>query len=42
MLYINEWKGQPASRENARWTGVLERRDGRWVLVQQRFSFASD
>jgi len=39
---INEWKGQPANWENTRWTGVLERRDGRWVTVQQHFSFASD
>ncbi len=37
---INEWKGKPASWENTRWTGVLEKRDGRWVIVQQHFSFA--
>jgi len=28
--------------ENGRWTGVIEKRDGRWVVVQQHFSFASD
>lgn len=39
---INEWKGQPANWENARWTGVLEKRDHGWVIVQQHFSFASD
>jgi Tol biopolymer transport system component len=39
---INEWKGQPANWENTRWTGVLEKRDGRWVMVQQHFSFAED
>lgn len=39
---INEWKGEPASWENTCWTGVLEKRDGRWVVVQQHFSFASD
>jgi len=39
---INEWKGQPATWENTRWTGVLEKRDGRWVTVQQHFSFAND
>lgn len=39
---INTWKGQPASWENTRWTGVLERRDGRWVIVQQHFSFAKE
>ncbi|MBM3297315.1 MAG: nuclear transport factor 2 family protein [Candidatus Aminicenantes bacterium] len=38
---INEWKGRPANWENTRWTGVLEKRDGRWVLVQQHFSFAA-
>lgn len=37
---INSWKGQPANWENARWTGVLEKRDGQWVIVQQHFSFA--
>jgi ketosteroid isomerase-like protein len=36
---INEWKGQPANWENVRWTGVLEKRDGRWRIVQQHFSF---
>ena len=39
---INEWKGRPASWENTRWTGVLEKRDGRWVMVQQHFSFAKE
>ena len=38
---INEWKGQPANWENTRWTGVLEKRGGRWMIVQQHFSFAS-
>ena len=38
---INEWKGRPASWEDTRWTGVLEKRDGRWVMVQQHFSFAA-
>ena len=39
---INEWKGQPANWENTRWTGVLEKRNDRWVVVQQHFSFASE
>ena len=39
---INTYKGQPASWENARWTGVVEKRDGKWVVVSQHFSFASD
>jgi hypothetical protein len=34
------WDGQPANWENTRWTGVLEKRGGRWVIVQQHFSFA--
>ncbi len=38
---INEWKGEPASWENTRWTGVLEKREGRWMIVQQHFSFAT-
>ncbi len=39
---INTWEGQPANWENARWTGVLEKRDGRWRMVQMHFSFATD
>ncbi len=39
---FNEWKGQPANWEDVRWTGVLEKRDGRWVIVQMHFSRASD
>ncbi|MFC1786087.1 nuclear transport factor 2 family protein [Candidatus Neomarinimicrobiota bacterium] len=39
---INTWNGQPANWENARWTGVLEKRDGRWIIVQMHFSFAQE
>ena len=39
---INTWKGEPANWENARWTGVLEKRDGKWRVVQQHFSFAQE
>ncbi len=39
---INEWKGQPASWENTRWTGVLEKRNNNWIIVQMHFSFASN
>jgi len=39
---INTWDGRPANWENARWTGVLEKRDGRWVIVLNHFSFASE
>jgi uncharacterized protein (TIGR02246 family) len=38
----NTWKGQPANWEDVRWTGVLEKRDGRWVIVQMHFSSATD
>lgn len=38
---INEWKGQPAKWENTRWTGVLEKRNNKWMIVQMHFSFAS-
>ena len=39
---INEWKGQPANWENTRWTGVLEKRNEKWVIVQMHFSFANE
>lgn len=39
---VNEWKGQPASWINTRWTGVLEKRDKKWVIVQMHFSFAKE
>lgn len=39
---INEWKGQPANWENTRWTGVLEKREGKWLIVQMHFSFAQE
>jgi len=39
---INEWDGQPANWENVRWTGVLEKRDGSWRVVQQHFSWPKE
>jgi hypothetical protein len=39
---INEWSGKPASWMNTRWTGVLEKRNGNWVIVQMHFSFAQE
>jgi ketosteroid isomerase-like protein len=36
---FNEWKGKPANWENVRWTGVLEKRNGKWRVVQQHFSY---
>jgi ketosteroid isomerase-like protein len=37
-----EFKGQVGCWKDTRWTGVLEKRDGRWVIVQMHFSFAAD
>jgi hypothetical protein len=37
-----EWNGRRTGWDDARWTGVLEKRDGRWVIVQMHFSLASD
>jgi hypothetical protein len=39
---INEWKSQPAEWMNIRWTGVLEKRKEKWVIVQMHFSFAKE
>jgi ketosteroid isomerase-like protein len=36
---INEWKGEPANWIDVRWTGVVEKREGRWRIVQQHFSW---
>jgi ketosteroid isomerase-like protein len=38
----NQWQGRPANWEDVRWTGVLEKRDGRWVIVQMHFSSPAD
>lgn len=35
---VNEWKGQPSSWMDTRWTGVLEKREGKWIIVQMHFS----
>jgi hypothetical protein len=37
-----EWNGKPSGWDNCRWTGVVEKRDGKWVIVQMHFSFAAD
>lgn len=39
---INEYKGQPANWENTRWTGVLENKNGNWVIMQMHFSFVQE
>ena len=36
---MNTWKGEPANWENTRWTGIMEKRKGKWIIVQQHFSF---
>ena len=36
------WEGREIGWTNARWTGVLEKREGVWLMVQQHFSLASD
>jgi len=37
-----EFKGKPGCWNDCRYTGVLEKREGRWVIVQAHFSLASD
>lgn len=37
-----EWDGKPVGWKDTRWTGVLEKRNSAWVIVQMHFSFASD
>jgi len=27
---------------NVRWTGVLEKRDGRWLIMQMHFSYPEE
>jgi ketosteroid isomerase-like protein len=39
---LGEWDGQPIGWKDTRWTGVLEKRAGRWLITQMHFSFASD
>lgn len=36
------WKNEPTDWINCRWTGVLEKRQERWVIVQMHFSFGTD
>jgi ketosteroid isomerase-like protein len=39
---LGEWDGKPTGAKDIRWTGVLERRDGRWAIVQMHGSVARD
>jgi len=37
-----EWDGKPWGLKDVRWTGVLEKRENQWIIVQQHMSLASD
>jgi len=39
---LGEWDGRPVGWKDTRWTGVLEKRDRKWIIVQMHFSFAED
>ena len=39
---FGEWDGRKVGWSNARWTGVLEKRKGKWIITQMHFSFPSD
>ncbi len=39
---LGEWDGKPTGARDIRWTGVLEKRDGKWVIVQMHGSVAAD
>ena len=39
---LSDWDGKPTGARDIRWTGVLEKRDGRWVVVQMHGSVARD
>lgn len=38
----NEFQGKPANWENVRWSGVLEKIEGKWRIFQMHFSKAED
>jgi hypothetical protein len=39
---LGEWNGKATGWKDTRWTGVMEKRDGTWLIVQMHFSFAAD
>jgi len=39
---LSEWDGKPQGARDIRWTGVLEKRRGKWVFVQMHGSVAAD
>jgi hypothetical protein len=39
---ISEWDGQISGWRNVRWTGVLEKRHGKWLIMQMHFSYPEE
>jgi ketosteroid isomerase-like protein len=39
---LGEWDCRPTGARDIRWTGVLEKRGGKWVIVQMHGSVATD
>jgi ketosteroid isomerase-like protein len=39
---LGEWDGKPIGWKDARWTGIMEKRGKRWLIVQMHFSLAAD
>jgi ketosteroid isomerase-like protein len=39
---LAEWDGKPVGARDIRWTGVLEKRRGRWLVVQMHGSVGTD
>jgi ketosteroid isomerase-like protein len=39
---LGEWDGKPVGDRDIRWTGVLEKRRGKWAVVQMHGSVAKD
>ena len=39
---LSEWNGKPTGARDIRWTGVLEKRHGKWVVVPMHGSVATD
>lgn len=39
---IGEWDGKVSGWYNVRWTGVLEKREEKWLIMQMHFSFPEE
>ena len=37
---FGEWNGKPYKWEDARWSGVIEKAEGKWVIRQMHISFS--